>query len=115
MREQGNCPPPIDLSDSFDISNRKIRYNPGVASNRPSAPPPDPRTNVPGLRAFVAVARLGAVGRAAEALGRTQPSISARVADLEGTWRTRLFHRAPRGMVLTPEGSRLLPLAERGL
>jgi DNA-binding transcriptional LysR family regulator len=83
-----------------------------MGSTRANAAPPDPRADVPGLRAFVAVARLGAVGRAAAALGRTQPSISARLADLERTWRTRLFHRAPRGMVLTPEGSRLLPLAE---
>jgi LysR family hydrogen peroxide-inducible transcriptional activator len=73
---------------------------------------PAPRVSVSGLRAFVAVARLGAVGRAAEALGRTQPSISARLADLESTWRTLLFRRAPRGMTLTPEGARLLPLAE---
>jgi DNA-binding transcriptional LysR family regulator len=86
-----------------------------VVANPGSAAPPDPRADVRGLRAFVAVARLGAVGRAAEALGRTQPSISARVADLERTWRTRLFRRAPRGMVLTPEGSRLLPLAEAAL
>jgi LysR family hydrogen peroxide-inducible transcriptional activator len=73
---------------------------------------PRPSSDVAGLRAFVAVARLGAVGRAAVALGRTQPSISARVADLESTWRTRLFRRAARGMELTPEGARLLPLAE---
>jgi DNA-binding transcriptional LysR family regulator len=73
---------------------------------------PDPRADVAGLRAFVAVARLGAVGRAAHALGRTQPSISARLADLETTWSTRLFRRAARGMTLTPEGLRLLPLAE---
>jgi DNA-binding transcriptional LysR family regulator len=83
-----------------------------MASKPTSAAPPDPQADVPGLRAFVAVAHLGAVGRAAKALGRTQPSISARLADLERTWRTRLFRRAPRGMDLTPEGSRLLPLAE---
>ncbi len=73
---------------------------------------PAPRADVGNLRAFVAVARLGGVGRAAQALGRTQPSISARLADLERLWETRLFRRAPRGMLLTPEGSRLLPLAE---
>jgi len=73
---------------------------------------PAPLADVSGLRAFVAVARLGTVGRAAEALGRTQPSISARLADLEKTWQTRLFRRAARGMVLTPEGSGLLPRAE---
>jgi DNA-binding transcriptional LysR family regulator len=64
------------------------------------------------LRAFVTVARLGAVARAAGALGRTQPSVSARLAALEKAWNTRLFRRVARGMVLTPEGARLLPLAE---
>ena len=73
---------------------------------------PAPRAQVSGLRAFVAVARLGAVGRAARLLGRTQPSVSARLADLERQWGTRLFRRAPRGMLLTPEGARLLPAAE---
>ena len=60
----------------------------------------------------MAVARLGTVGRAAKALNRTQPSISARLADLERLWETKLFRRASRGMLLTPEGSRLLPPAE---
>ena len=64
------------------------------------------------LRAFVSVARLGHVGRAAVRLGRTQPSVSARLARLEAAWNTRLFRRHARGMTLTPEGARLLPLAE---
>lgn len=72
---------------------------------------PDPDA----LRAFTSVASLGTVGRAAAALGRTQPSISARLASLESTWETRLFHRRPRGMDLTPEGERLLPLAVAAL
>lgn len=76
---------------------------------------PDPHADVAGLKAFVAVARTGAVSRAAAALGRTQPSISARLAGLEQTWRTRLFRRVSRGMQLTPEGVRLLPLAEAAL
>ncbi len=70
------------------------------------------RAGVGDLRAFVAVARLGAVARAADALGRTQPSVSARLAALESAWNTRLFRRVARGMVLTPEGTRLLPFAE---
>jgi DNA-binding transcriptional LysR family regulator len=86
-----------------------------MASDFGGAALPDPRVSVSGLRAFVAVARLGTVGRAAEALGRTQPSVSARLADLEATWQTRLFRRAPRGMMLTPEGEHLLPLAEAAL
>jgi len=78
----------------------------------PSKPISEIRAGVGDLRAFVTVARLGAVARAAEALGRTQPSISARLAALESAWNTRLFRRVARGMVLTPEGTRLLPLAE---
>ena len=76
---------------------------------------PDPGSDTATLRAFVAVARLGTVGRAAEALGRTQPSISARLASLEEAWGTRLFRREARGMALTPEGARLLPGAEAAL
>jgi DNA-binding transcriptional LysR family regulator len=71
--------------------------------------------NADQLRAFVAIARMGTVGRAAEALGRTQPSISTRLSDLESAWSTRLFHRRARGMDLTPEGQRLLPMAVSAL
>ena len=71
--------------------------------------------NADQLRAFVAIARMGTVGRAAEALGRTQPSISTRLSDLESSWATRLFHRRARGMDLTPEGERLLPMAVSAL
>ncbi|MCP3978192.1 MAG: LysR family transcriptional regulator [bacterium] len=67
------------------------------------------------LQALVAVARAGTVGGAARLLDRSQPSISARLAGLEQAWRTRLFRRTPRGMELTPEGARLLPLAEAAL
>ena len=73
---------------------------------------PDPRVDVAGLRAFVAVARAGTVARAAGLLGLAQPSVSARLAQLERAWETRLFRRRARGMTLTPEGARLLPLAE---
>ena len=67
------------------------------------------------LETFVAVARDGTVGRAASRLARTQPSISARLAALESAWGTKLFRRHARGMALTPEGARLLPLAEAAL
>jgi LysR family cyn operon transcriptional activator len=93
-------------------------YNEGVARSRKqpaAATPPDPRADVAALRAFLAVARLGSVGRAAELLGRTQPSISARIAGLEQAWGTRLFRRIARGMAVTPEGARLLPMAESAL
>ena len=71
--------------------------------------------DVPALLTFVAVARAGSVGRAAERLARTQPRISARLLALEGAWGTKLFRRHARGMALTPEGARLLPLAEAAL
>ena len=76
----------------------------------PSDPPVLPRVaaEVAELTAFVTVARARTVGRAARWLGRTQPSISARLASLERTWNTRLFRRVARGMELTPEGARLL-------
>ena len=82
---------------------------------RPHGWPPDPRVTVAALRAFLAVARTGKVGAAAEVLGRAQPSVSARLAGLEKAWETRLFRRVARGMLLTPEGERLLPLAESAL
>jgi len=84
--------------------------NSGSVANLPA-----PRAEVDELRAFVAVARTGSVGRAAEVLSRTQPTISARLASLEHAWGTRLFRRMARGMALTPEGARLLPLAEAAL
>jgi len=71
--------------------------------------------DVPALETFIAVARAGSIVRAAERLGRTQPSLSARLAALEEAWGTRLFRRHARGMSLTPEGTRLLPLAEAAL
>jgi DNA-binding transcriptional LysR family regulator len=83
--------------------------------NRQESALPRPRSDAATLRAFVGIARLGTVARAAEALGRTQPSISARLASLEEAWGTRLFRREARGMALTPEGARLLPGAEAAL
>ncbi len=67
------------------------------------------------LEAFVAVADGGSVGRAARELGRSQPSISNRLSELESAWSVRLFRREPRGMALTPEGERLLPTARVAL
>jgi DNA-binding transcriptional LysR family regulator len=86
-----------------------------MARSTPVEVLPAPKSDAAGLRAFVAVARLGGVGRAAAALGLTQPSVSARLAALEHAWEIRLFRRQSRGMTLTPEGTRLLPLAESAL
>jgi DNA-binding transcriptional LysR family regulator len=85
---------------------------PRRADKRQASALPAPLAGVEDLRALVAVARGGSVSRAARMLGRTQPSISSRLAALEQVWGTRLFRRVARGMSPTPEGARLLPLAE---
>jgi DNA-binding transcriptional LysR family regulator len=63
----------------------------------------------------VAAARSGSIGGAARLIGRTQPSVTARIRSLEESWGVRLFRRGPRGVRLTPEGARLLPRAETAL
>lgn len=63
------------------------------------------------LRAFVEVVRQGSVSRAARVLGRTQPSVSMAVRDLQATLGVRLFERAGRRNQLTPEGRSLMEKA----
>jgi len=71
----------------------------------------DPQT----LRAFVAVAREGNVSRAALRLHRSQPAVSLQLKSLaDGTGLT-LFTRTPQGLALTPDGTALLPQAEKVL
>jgi LysR family transcriptional regulator, cell division regulator len=65
------------------------------------------------LRVFEAVARLGGMGRAAEALHTVQSNITAHVRQLEQELGTPLFRRHARGVELTPAGRRLLPYALR--
>ncbi|QAU32889.1 LysR family transcriptional regulator [Janthinobacterium sp. 17J80-10] len=65
------------------------------------------------LRAFITVARTGNLTRAAAALHLTQPAVSLQIKALQATLQVQLFSRTPTGMVLTTEGAKLLPLAER--
>jgi DNA-binding transcriptional LysR family regulator len=60
------------------------------------------------LRSFVEVAKRGHVGRAAEALGLAQPSVSYQLARLEESYGVALFERGPRGMRPTAAGTALL-------
>jgi DNA-binding transcriptional LysR family regulator len=65
------------------------------------------------LRIFEAVARLGGMSRAAEALNTVQSNVTARIRALEAALGEALFERHSRGVALTAAGHRLLPYAER--
>lgn len=64
------------------------------------------------LRSFLAVARGGGYAKAAEALHRTQPAVTAAVQSLEKELRRPLLERRGRRAVLSPAGHALL--AEAG-
>jgi DNA-binding transcriptional LysR family regulator len=67
------------------------------------------------LRAFVTVARVGNLTRAAAQLHLTQPAVSLQVKNLQETLGVSLFARTAHGLALTRDGQALLPLAERAL
>lgn len=71
--------------------------------------------DIDGLATFLAVSRLKGFSAAAEALGRTQPAISRRIALLEGELGAPLFDRTAGGAVLSQAGRALLPYAERAM
>lgn len=60
------------------------------------------------LKAFDAVAKLGNVTRAAEALYTSQPAVSAQIKALEQSFGVALFNRTPAGMTLTEPGRKIL-------
>jgi DNA-binding transcriptional LysR family regulator len=65
------------------------------------------------LRAFCAAADLGSLGRAARLLGVSQPGLSKRLRTLEVLAGARLLERSPRGVTLTPAGTRLYAEARK--
>jgi DNA-binding transcriptional LysR family regulator len=67
------------------------------------------------VEAFLEVARLGNVSRAAEALYVTQPTLTARLKNLEAALGEQLFLRTGRGLRLTEAGRAFLPHAERAV
>jgi DNA-binding transcriptional LysR family regulator len=64
------------------------------------------------VRAFVTVARLGHVTKAADALCVTQPAVTAQIKGLESSLGVALFDRSGGRMALTRAGEMLLPQAE---
>jgi DNA-binding transcriptional LysR family regulator len=69
--------------------------------------------DVDDLRVFEAVARLGAMNRAAVALNTVQSNVTARIRALEDELGQALFLRHGKGVSLTEAGGRLLPFARR--
>lgn len=69
--------------------------------------------NVAELKIFQAVARLGGMNRAANALNTVQSNVTARVRALECELGCPLFERHSRGVTLTAAGRRLLPYAHK--
>src|SRR2546430_2260927 len=63
------------------------------------------------IEAFVEAQWRGSITRAAEALGLTQPTLTARVRSLEAELGVTLLTRGRRGVALTPAGRRFLPRA----
>lgn len=67
------------------------------------------------LEAFVAVAREGSFTRAADQLNISQPSLSARIRQLEYSLNGQLIDRKSRPVSLTPAGKAFRTYAERAL
>ena len=65
------------------------------------------------LRVFLAIARAGQILGAAKKLGLDQATASRRLSALENDLGATLFQRHTTGVVVTPAGERLLPIAER--
>ncbi|MBB4613541.1 LysR family transcriptional regulator [Novosphingobium taihuense] len=63
------------------------------------------------LRAIVAIAETGSLGRAARVVNMTQPSLSRQIQAMEQRLGHRLFERGGKGMALTEAGRLMLPHA----
>lgn len=59
------------------------------------------------LRGFCLAVELGSLGRAAAAMGISQPALSKRMRELELFAASALLERSPRGVLPTPAGDRL--------
>ncbi|MBS4178645.1 LysR family transcriptional regulator [Lederbergia citrea] len=65
------------------------------------------------LYIFLKVVEQGNISKAAKELNYVQSNVTARIKKLEEELHTPLFHRHNRGIVLTPEGKKLLVYAEK--
>lgn len=69
--------------------------------------------NILYLKYATEVAKSGSISKAAENLFVAQPNVSRAVKELEGSLGITIFDRTPKGMVLTPDGERLIGYAEK--
>ncbi len=60
------------------------------------------------IQAFLAVAETGSLSAAARGLGLSQPTLGRHIRAAEDALEVELFHRQPRGLVLTSTGESLL-------
>ena len=67
------------------------------------------------LRTFVVIAECGNLTHAADQLHRTQSAVSVKLRRLEEDLKVSLFERHARGMTLSQNGEKLLPIARRAL
>ncbi|WP_079496015.1 LysR family transcriptional regulator [Maledivibacter halophilus] len=65
-------------------------------------------------RIFYITAKLGSISKAAKELFTSQPAVSQSIKLLEGKLGGQLFHRTPKGVVLTLEGEVLFKYIEQG-
>ena len=65
--------------------------------------------------AFVRVAEMGSITKAAEAMGYTQSAVSRMVADLEDEWNLNLLRRSRGGLALSSDRLMLLPYIKRSV
>jgi DNA-binding transcriptional LysR family regulator len=64
------------------------------------------------VRTFLVAARTGSFAAAARSLGVAPSVVSKRIGQLEHEFGVTLFHRSTRQMVLTVDGSRMLPTCQ---
>lgn len=64
------------------------------------------------LNTFVLIAKHQSFSRAALELGYAQSSVTSQIQLLEKELNVRLFERLGHNITLTPEGKKLLPIAE---
>jgi DNA-binding transcriptional LysR family regulator len=85
----------------------------GSAGRKPAPPPPVRAPQLDELRTFCAAVELGSLGRAAQRLHVSQPSVSKRLKALEALAGVPLLERSAHGVTLTAAGERLYERARR--